>query len=368
MANFHPLRIAAVTSEAEESVGVVFEPADSILQAFRHAPGQHIALRARLNGEEIRRTYSLQSAPGELPLRIAVRVQGRLSQHLASAGPGSIIEAAAPAGSFTCTHGQRRSIVVAFAAGSGITPVLPVIRYILETEGLDRRVMVFYGNRTVARTMLLENLLGLKNRHPERLAVHFIMSREPQEMDLYNGRIDGARVCEVAGRLFDPLCVSDYLVCGPGTMIRDVAAALQQLGVDPRRIHTEHFSAGRENALDERSGSLGTATVVGLSAPSASAPADALTKVRVTIDGRQRTFTMRTGIDNILDAASDAGIDLPYSCRAGVCSTCRTRLKSGDVQMDDNYALEDWELEQGFILACQAYATTAVLELDYDEK
>jgi ring-1,2-phenylacetyl-CoA epoxidase subunit PaaE len=367
MANFHPLRIAAVTPEAEESVGVAFELADSSRMAFRHVPGQHVALRARLNGEEIRRTYSLQSAPGEVPMRIAVRIQGRLSRHLAAAQPGAIIEAAPPAGSFACNHGQPGSTVVAFAAGSGITPVLPVIRYVLESEGLDRRVMVFYGNRGAARTMLLEELLGLKNRYPERVALHFVMSREPQEVDLYNGRIDGAKVREAASRLFDPLQASDYLVCGPGRMIRDIEETLQQLGVEPDRIHTEHFSAGAERAFDDRSGSVGAAAPAGSPAQPGNA-ADALTDVLVTMDGRQRAFTMRTGVDNIIDAAGDAGIDLPYSCRAGVCSTCRTRLKRGNVEMIENYALEAWELEQGFILACQAYATTATLELDYDEK
>jgi ring-1,2-phenylacetyl-CoA epoxidase subunit PaaE len=367
MANFQPLRIAAITPEADEAVGVVFDLAAPGRTAFRHSPGQHIALRARLNGEEIRRTYTVQSAPGELPIRIAVRVQGRLSQHLAAAEPGAIIEAARPAGSFACTHGQPRSTIVAFASGSGITPVLPVIRDILEIEAMDRRVIVLYGNRTAARTMLLEDLLGLKNRYPERLALHFIMSREPQEVAWYNGRIDGPKVREAASRLFDPLRVSDYLVCGPGTMIRDVDATLQQLGVEADRIHREYFFAGAQNAFDEQSGSVGAASLGSLSAESGTAP-DALTEVRVTIDGRQRTFTMRTGIDNIIDAASNAGIDLPYSCRAGVCSTCRTRLKSGEVQMTENYALEAWELEQGFILACQAYAATAALELDYDEK
>jgi ring-1,2-phenylacetyl-CoA epoxidase subunit PaaE len=367
MANFHPLRIAAVTPEAEGAVGVVFDVAEPSEAAFRHAPGQHMALRVRLKGAEIRRTYSVQSAPGELPIRIAVRVQGQLSQHLAAAEPGVLIEAAPPAGSFACTLGKPGSTVVAFASGSGITPVLPVIRDVLENEALGRRVMVFYGNRTAARTMLLEDLLGLKNRYPERLALHFIMSREPQEVGLYNGRIDGAKVREAAGRLFDPLRVNDYLVCGPGTMIRDVEATLQQLGIDRDRIHTEYFFAGAESAFGEQSESVGAAALSGLSVQSGNAP-DLLTEVRVTIDGRQRTFTMRTGIDNIIDAASDAGIDLPYSCRAGVCSTCRTRLKSGEVQMTDNYALEAWELEQGFILACQASATTAAIELDYDEK
>ncbi len=219
--------------------------------------------------------------------------------------------------------------------------------------------ILFYGNSTTGRAMCLEELLGLKDRYLGRLSLHFVMSREPQEVELYNGRVDAARVRELSRTLFQADRVAEFFICGPGDMIEQVSGALRDLNVNPNRIHSEHFTVATERAGAGQAPS-------GETARPAAAPD--LAEVTVHMDGRRRSFTMRMNDDTILDAAARAGLDLPFSCRAGVCSTCRTKVVAGEVAMDQNYALEDWELEQGYVLACQSRCKTPSLELDYDEK
>ena len=194
-----------------------------------------------------------------------------------------------------------------------------------------------------------EQLLALKDRYLDRLALHFVMSAEPQDIEWLNGRLDAQKIESLSGKLFDPAQVRQFLVCGPGDMSQQVGAALGRLGVDSAHIRAEAYEGSRPAPV---------------AAPAAAADA---TQVTVIMDGRRRSFSMRPGGDSILDAAAQAGIDLPFSCKAGVCSTCRTKLVRGKVDLAQNYALEDWELEQGFILACQAHPQTPEIELTYDE-
>jgi len=217
------------------------------------------------------------------------------------------------------------------------------------------RVVLFYGNRNRARTMLLEELLALKDRYLDRLAVHFLMTGEPQEIELLNGRLDADKVrALVTTGLFRPEEIRQSYVCGPGSMIAEVTRTLTELGVEPARIHSEHFTVS------------GTETRTKPAAPAGATVDSGSIQVAVTMDGRRRTFTMDSTGESIIDAAARAGIDLPFSCKAGVCSTCRTKLLKGEVELAENYALEDWELEQGYILACQARPKSTELELDYD--
>jgi ring-1,2-phenylacetyl-CoA epoxidase subunit PaaE len=363
MLKFHPLRVSAVRPEADDAVCVTLDVPDDLREQFRAQAGQHVVVRAQLDGAELRRTYSLLSAAGELPLRIAVRThaKGQLSRHIAEKlRSGDTLDVMPPNGSFGRrvhepheSTGEQSHTRVAFAAGCGITPILSMVKTLLE-QNAQSRVVLFYGNRNYARGMLLEELLALKDRYLDRFALHFVMSGEPQEIDLLNGRLDADKVRAVAGHLFDPLQVRDFFICGPGTMIEDVTGALTSLGVSAARIHSEHFTSEQP---------IGGQTA----ATSPAAASEGLTTVSVIMDGRRRSFTMRTDDETILDAADRAGLDLPFSCKAGVCSTCRTKLVSGKVKLDQNYALEDWELEQGFILACQARAKTLELELNYDE-
>jgi ring-1,2-phenylacetyl-CoA epoxidase subunit PaaE len=362
--------------QAEDAVALALEAPPELAAEYRGVPGQHIVIRASLDGEEVRRTYSLVSAPGDALLRIVARVHpgGRLSRHLAhGVRPGDRLDVLPPNGSFT-PHSKAagRGTCVAFASGCGITPIVSIARSWLET-GPAGRVVLFYGNRSMARAMCLEELLALKDRYPERLSLHFVMSREPQEVEIYNGRLDGEHVRQLATSFLAPTMVAEYFVCGPGDMIESAVRALGELGVSADRIRAEHFTlsttlpdtaagATAKGVHVERAGEPAAS-----SAPSGDAqPGSA--EVTVIMDGRRRSFTMAMNRESVLDGAARAGIELPFSCRAGVCSTCRTKVVRGEVEMDQNYALEDWELEQGYVLACQSKVKTPVLELDYDER
>jgi ring-1,2-phenylacetyl-CoA epoxidase subunit PaaE len=427
MLTFHPLRVAEIRPEAEDAVGISLEVPEELREPYRGLPGQHIVVKTEINDEDGRRTYSVVSAPGESPLRIVVRVhpEGRMSRYLAEQlNVGDFLDVLPPNGSFTPRRiGQGGGVYVAFAAGCGVTPVLAIVRWLLAANE-DNRMLLFYGNTTSSRAMCVEELLALKDRYLARLSLHFIMSREPQEVALYNGRIDPDRVRQFARTMFVPAEVTEYFVCGPGNMIDEVTSTLRALGVGADRIHGEHFTvatttpgertpvvsevsgaparpgaavppraagvsggeggapnaggaagevrgagAGREGRV---SGGVGGAPDAGGAAEARGAGAAEATEgeaeVTVLMDGRRRTFTMRMNDEVILDAAARAGLELPFSCRAGVCSTCRTKVTRGAVEMEQNYALEEWEIEQGYVLACQSRVTTRELELDYDEK
>jgi ring-1,2-phenylacetyl-CoA epoxidase subunit PaaE len=365
MLKFHELTVAQVSPDAEDAVSIAFAVPPELQDEYRGSAGQHVVVRLVVDGEDTRRTYSLVNAPGEWPLRIVPRVQsaGKMSRYLAeSLRAGERVEVLPPNGSFTPRRAEAGGTFVAFAAGCGVTPVLSIVRSLLARE--HTRVILFYGNTGTARAMCLEELLALKDRYVERLSLHFVMSREPQEAELYNGRIDAPRVRQLAARFFSAQQVAEYFTCGPGDMIEQVSMVLRELGVDGARVHAEHFTVT----------STGEPASAGAPAAPEAAPAAAVERaargaeVTVLMDGRRRTFTMKIDDETVLDAAARAGIELPFSCRAGVCSTCRTKVVSGKVQMAQNYALEDWEVEQGYVLACQSHVKTPALELDYDEK
>ena len=367
MLKFHPLKVAQLAPDAEDAVAIALEVPAELRDEYSGSAGQHVVIRAAIDGEEIRRTYSLVNAPGEWPLRIVPRVHalGRMSRHLAERlRPGDRLDVLPPNGSFTPRElTAAAGTYVAFAAGCGITPVLSVVRTLLARGAA--RVMLFYGNSGAGRAMCLEELLALKDRYLERLALHFVMSREPQEVALYNGRLDSARVRQFAATLFLPEEVREYFVCGPGDMIEQVSATLHELGVPSARVHAEHFTVATTAGDAARHGAQAPARAA--TAPAAGRAAGEA-EVTILMDGRRRAFSMKMDDETVLDAAARAGIELPFSCRAGVCSTCRTKVVRGEVAMAQNYALEDWELEQGYVLACQSRVRTASLELDYDEK
>jgi ring-1,2-phenylacetyl-CoA epoxidase subunit PaaE len=407
MLTFHALKVVEIHPEAEDAVGIAFDVPPELRDVYRGLPGQHVVIKTDINDVENRRTYSLVNPPGEWPLRIVARVHsvGHMSRYLADQlNTGDFLDVLPPNGSFTPRRVDAGGTYVAFASGCGITPVLAVTRALLEANGTNR-VILFYGNASTGRAMCLEELLGLKDRFLGRLSLHFVMSREPQEVELYNGRIDAERVKEFARILFTPGEVTEYFVCGPGNMIDEVSGVLRTLGVEVDRIHGEHFTlATTAGAAAEGEGTgagaaamAGTVGVTGATAVAGAAgaarsagaaagvaaapmqpensaqpakPALAADESEVTIlmDGRRRTFTMRMNDEVVLDAAMRCGLELPFSCRAGVCSTCRTKVVKGEVEMAQNYALEDWEVEQGYVLACQSRVKTAALELDYDEK
>jgi ring-1,2-phenylacetyl-CoA epoxidase subunit PaaE len=246
---------------------------------------------------------------------------------------------------------------VAFATEEGIAPAILVASRLL-AEAPTNRLWFFYGHKAGEHADRLEELLALKDRHMDRLSLGVVTDREADESELLSGTLDGTKVRALASKLFDTGSVHRYYVCAPRHLAEDLRGTLSAMGVDRTRIQMEAFEGA--------SATPATAHLPPASAPSAS-QALRETQVSFVMDGRRRSFAMRTDEESILDAAARAGIELPFSCKAGVCSTCRTKLLKGRVELAQNYALEDWELEQGFILACQAHAKTPELELTYDE-
>ena len=330
-------------------------------EAFRFHAGQHVAVRRAIGGREERRTYSIVNPEGAESLTIGIRLQagGRMSAELARAAvPGERIEVMTPNGSFHADPAGGARRFAAFAAGSGITPVLSVAATALE-RAPDSRFQLWYGNTDRARTMFLDEVLALKDRYLTRFAVAFVMSREPQDVEWFNGRIDGAKVREFARHDLRVAEVDEFFVCGPGSMGEDVPAALAALGAKGR-MHVEYFTP-------VATGDSASTAAAGPAPKAAPAAGAGHAEITVVMDGRRRRFSMARGGEVILDAAQVAGLDLPFSCRAGVCSTCRAKLVSGSAEMEHNVALEDWEVEAGYILCCQARPTSAALEISYDD-
>jgi ring-1,2-phenylacetyl-CoA epoxidase subunit PaaE len=316
-------------------------------------------VRRTIQGRDERRTYSIVTAPGTGMLKLGVRTQtgGLMSGDLASnLRAGDMLEVGTPMGRFrTAIDPERELSYVAFAAGSGITPVLSLATDILGKEPRSRFTLV-YGNRSIARTMFLEETLALKNRYLDRLSLHFVMSREPQHTELLNGRIDGKKVIELAQQLPEINCADEYLICGPGDMVDEVRNALKALnGTAPIRF--ERFATANSRPLE-----------ILVKAPDAPAPQEVLATVTITMDGRRRSFPMAPSDPSVLDAAERAGLELPFSCRSGICATCRARITEGAAVMTHNIALERWETDAGFVLCCQARPTTPTLDISYDQK
>jgi ring-1,2-phenylacetyl-CoA epoxidase subunit PaaE len=359
MLEFYPLTVASIERVAEDAVCISLLVPPALKEVFAFHAGQYVPLRRIIDGREERRTYSIVTAPGGSVLKLGVRVQpnGRMSGELAgSLRAGESLEVGSPTGRFrTHIDPTRAFSYVAFAAGSGITPVLSLAADVLAREPASRFTLI-YGNRSMSRTMFLEETLALKNRYLGRFVVHFVMSREPQHTAALNGRIDGAKVRELARQVDGIATADEYFVCGPGSMAEEVRAAVKDINGNAP-VRCERFAGAASPARQ-------SARAVATAAPAQ----ELLATVSVTMDGRRRTFPMAPGDASVLDAAERAGLELPFSCRSGICATCRVRVVAGKVDMMHNIALAPWELDAGFILCCQARPTTGMLELSYDEK
>jgi len=356
---FHPLKVTSVERAAEDATCVTVEVPPALRETFAHRAGQYVTVRRTIQDRDERRTYSIVTAPGTNSLRLGIRTQtgGLMSGDLASnLRPGDMLEVGTPMGRFrTDIDPARQFSYVAFAAGSGITPVLSLATDILAREPRSHFTLI-YGNRSIARTMFLEETLALKNRYLDRLSLHYVMSREPQQTELLNGRIDGKKVIELARQLVEIGSADEYLICGPGDMVDEVRNALKSLnGTAPIRF--ERFATANSRPLE-----------ILVKAPDAPVPQEILATVTVTIDGRRRSFPMAPTDASVLDAAERAGLELPFSCRSGICATCRARITEGAAVMTHNIALEPWETDAGFVLCCQARPTTPTLEISYDHK
>ena len=367
MLSFHPLKVASVERVAEDAACVTMEVPPALRDVFAHRAGQYVTVRRMIGEREERRTYSIVTPPGRGILKLGVRVQtgGRMSGALGlELRAGDWLDVGTPMGRFhTAVSAEREYSYLAFAAGSGITPILSLAAEVLAQEPGSRFTLI-YGNRSIARTMFLEDTLALKNRYIDRFAVHFVMSREPQQTEWLNGRIDGPKVRELAHRMPQIAAADEYLICGPGDMVDEVRAALKALnGNAPIRF--ERFAAA---AGVPAGAPTGAPRPVPHAAPAAPGPQDILATISVVMDGRRRSFPMASGDASVLAAAERAGLELPFSCRSGICATCRARITDGAAVMTHNIALEPWETEAGFVLCCQARPTTRTLDISYDHK
>ena len=361
MTTFHALSVTDITPVADGAVAVTFGVPDELREQYRYAPGQHITLRLMMDGVEIRRPYSICSSAGAQQVRIGVRqvAGGLVSTYVnRTLRVGDLVDVMPPAGRFTVPMDARhRKTYAFFAAGSGITPILSNLATVLESEPQSQCLLCF-GNQTVASTMFADELMALKNRYMTRLELCFFLSREHQDIPLFNGRLDAARVQALVPTVFGGRHFDDCFVCGPGEMIDEVSAALIAAGVvDAGHVHSERFVAG------PRPVSAGVAAAVAQAAEEAGA---AMTAVTVVMDGRTRTFRMPQSGETLLDAGLRQGLNLPYSCKAGACATCRCRITSGAAHMAVNHSLERWEVEAGYVLTCQSAPTTDAITLDYD--
>lgn len=356
MRKYYPATVVSKTATANDAVCIELAVPDEIREDFRYQQGQHLPVRAVIGENNVRRTYSICSSVAEDTLRIGVRVQpdGIFSNYLADElQPAGTLEIMPPSGHFyTELKPTQAKVYAAFVAGSGITPVLSIAKTALETEPQSRFV-IFYGNRSRATTMFMEDLWALKNQYPARVSLHFIMSQEPSEVELYQGRLDGDKVQALHAAFLEQNRPDDIFICGPNAMIDAVSAALTSLNYPQEQVHAERFRAILREPLPA-------------SPRRQEVPAEGI-EVQVLLDGHRQTFHMTGNEPSILDAAADAGLDLPYSCKGGVCSTCRVKLSKGEVEMAINYSLEPWEVEKGFILTCQSMPLTDSVELDYDQ-
>ena len=362
---FHELTVARVTPEAAGAVALTFAVPPELQDTFAFEPGQFLTLRTQLQGQDVRRNYSISSPRSRLnrdgELEVGIRpVEGGLFSNWASTAlrPGQRLEVMPPEGRFTVQR-PRALHRVGFAAGSGITPILSIMASTLE-ESPDAKFTLVYGNRRMASVMFNEALQDLKDRHPDRLTLIHVLSRQAQEVPLLEGRIDGDKVREIIGALLPVGSMDEVFVCGPEAMIEATEKALLDAGVRPDRIHTERFTSPTLEALPA---AQRQATVLGHPA----VRTDGEVALTVVLDGKPHQLRMGKD-EHVLDVALNAGLDLPWSCRGGVCCTCRAKVMEGAVTMDKNFTLEPWETEKGFVLSCQARPTTDTLVVSYDER
>ena len=357
MSRFHKLVIKSITRETPDCVSLSFEVPAELRETFSYQSGQYLTLRREHQGEELRRSYSLCSSPLDNEWRVAIKKvpDGRFST-LAVDGslrPGDTLDVMPPQGRFTASlHPTQAKSYALFAAGSGITPILSIAKTILLTEPASR-VYLVYGNRGRNSIIFKEQIEGLKNKFVQRLSVFHVLSREQGDSDLFFGRLDHTKATQLLQKALPAAGLDECFICGPEAMIHDVQQALIEADVAPEAIHFELFAAAGGNAQAKIVRPVGDD--------------DQKSQVTLRLDGRGYRLDMSYYGDTVLDAALAAGIDAPYSCKNGMCSTCRARVTSGTAVMDVNYSLSETEVAKGYVLTCQARPTTATVTVDFDE-
>ncbi len=377
--HFHKLVIKTVTWETADTILVSFDVPEPLKTVFSFLPGQNITIRSVIDGNELRRSYSVCSDPGDELLSIAIReVRDGLfsSWAIRTLIEGHQLEVLPPTGSFIVqTNADHRKNYLAIAAGSGITPVYAIIASVLFTEPNSRFVLL-YGNRTQQDIIFREKLAGLKNRYMDRFVVHHFLSRETTDAEIYNGRLDSDKLNRINGKLIWPVLADEVFICGPAEMISGTKGWMLDHGVAEQKIHTELFSVpdatGKTPVKNPIPGSTnGDSRNVEKSNTTGSekndtnnSPRDC--QVTVKADGHHYVFKLAMDGEKILNAALEHGADLPFSCKGGVCGTCRAKILQGTVDMELNYALEPDELAAGYILTCQSHPTSEIVVIDFD--
>ena len=357
--NFHQLRVKNVKKETPDCVSVTFEVPEELNQEFKFKHGQYLTFKNLHNNEEIRRSYSICSSPLDNELRVAVKKieDGIFSTFVNDTiKVGDVLDVMTPQGNFfTEVHEDNKKLYVGIVAGSGITPVLSIIKTVLQTEPNSQFVLL-YGNRNKSSIIFKEEIEALKNRYMERISVYNILSRETADAEILSGRIDKAKIEYFLQNIIDPKEVSEVFLCGPEEMILSGRDAFVEAGVDVKHLHFELFySASAEAKKVERQKAVKQSN-------------DTMSKVTIKLDATALQIDLGYNGDTILDAALQNGADLPYACKGGVCATCKCKVEKGEVEMDINYSLEPDELERGFVLACQAHPRSAEVVVDFDAK
>lgn len=355
MSRFHTLTIADVRRETRDSVSIALAVPESLKSHFAFKPGQYLTLRAMIDGEEARRSYSICSGLHDGELRVGIKhVDGGLFSAYANENlkPGDRIEVMPPEGRFVPDMDKTGRHFLGIAAGSGITPILSIAKSALEQDP-TARVTIVYGNRTSGTVMFAETLEDLKNHYLGRFNLIHILSREAQDVPLLSGRITAEKLHALADGVIDLRHVDQAFLCGPQAMVDEARAALTALGLPQDKIRTELFTAAAPRASWRPSVHTDDSAIIA--------------QVTATLDGKQHQFPMHADDENIIDAAARAGIDLPYSCKGGMCCTCRCKVESGEVAMAQNFSLEEWETKAGFVLGCQSRPLTKTLTVDFDQ-
>ncbi|WP_298892257.1 1,2-phenylacetyl-CoA epoxidase subunit PaaE [uncultured Psychroserpens sp.] len=356
MAEFHNLKIADIYKETEDTSVVAFEIPSELHDEFKFNQGQHLTLKADINGEDVRRSYSLCSSPFEKQWRVAVKQipGGKFSTYInEELKIGDEIEVMAPSGTFGVdVMPESSKNYLFFAAGSGITPVLSMIKTHLATEP-NSTCKLFYVNKTAKSIIFKEELEQLRNTYFGRLEIYYFLTKERRDIELFNGRFDDEKMEVLTKTFIDIPDTSEVFLCGPEQMVNYVSDYLVKKGLPKELVHFELFVTGLSEEDIKRAERLAQQNVEGI-------------EITIVDGGKEFAFTMTKEYDNILDAALGAGADLPFACKGGVCSTCKCQVVDGEVEMKINYALEDKEVAQNYVLSCQAVPTTEKVVVDFD--
>jgi len=352
---FHKLKVSDLRRETPDAVSIAFAVPAELRKAYDFHPGQHLTLKLNGDGKELRRSYSICAGMDDNELRIAVKkvdggsVSSWVNDKLKT---GDEIEVMTPQGRFGVTPApDEERNYLAIAAGSGITPINSMIRTMLTREPKSRFVLI-YGNRNARSIMFKDHLEDLKDQFLDRLIVHHVLSREPQEIEMLSGRLDKMKIASLLKSSLPKGDIAHAFLCGPGGLVKEGEEALRGFGLDTKRIHVEYFSTdGLPIATKNPATTIAEGTEVNGS---------------ITLNGIQYEVPMKAD-ETIVDAGLRAGLDMPFSCKGGMCCTCRAKLTGGDVVMEYNYSLEDWEMKAGFVLTCQARATTKSVAVDFDQ-